>query len=237
MADTHREIDLQQIDVLSFDCYGTLVDWESGILSALKVVLAAHGAHPAAESILADYSEFEAAAEEGEFREYREVLRSVVRGFGAKYAFIPSARELDTLVRSLPQWRPFADTVDVLSRLKRRYKLAILSNVDDSLFAHTARALVVELDYVITAYQVRSYKPSLNNFRALLSRVGVPPDRILHVAQSLYHDVVPAKQCGLATVWVNRPSQRQGLGATPAVDAQPDVVVQDLAALASRLSL
>ncbi len=229
--------EFSEIRVISFDCYGTLVDWETGILTALRVVLAAHGAHPDAKSILEDYAEFEATAEGGDFRGYTSVLHAVVREFGAKYAFIPTPGELEALSRSLPQWKPFEDTVDALNRLKRRYRLAVLSNVDDHLFVHTARQLQVDLDEVVTASQISSYKPSIENFRALLSRVGVPPGSVLHAAQSLYHDIVPANRCGMVTAWVNRQSHRERYGAVRAAEAQPDLVVPDLSTLASRLGL
>jgi 2-haloacid dehalogenase len=229
--------DTSEIRVISFDCYGTLVNWEAGILSAIRVVLAAHGAHPDPGSILEDYAEFEAAAEEGEYTEYTSVLRAVVQDFGVKYSFIPTPEELEALGRSLPQWKPFDDTVDALQRLKRRYRLAVLSNVDEGLFSQTVRQLQVELDVVITASQVRSYKPSPENFRTLLSRVDSPPGTILHAAQSLYHDIVPARQFGMVTAWVNRQSARARYGATRAVEAQPDIEVPDLSSLASRLGV
>ena len=229
--------EFSEIRVVSFDCYGTLVDWEAGILSALRVVLAAHGAHPEAKRILEDYAEFEASAEEGDYRAYTEVLRAVVREFGAKYAFIPTEAELEALSRSLPQWKPFEDTVDALRRLKRRYRLAVLSNVDDPLFVHTERQLEVPLDEVVTSSQVRSYKPSLAHFHELLSRLGVAPGSILHVAQSLYHDIAPAHRCGMLTVWVHRVSDRERYGAARAAEAHSDLVVPDLSTLAARLEV
>jgi 2-haloacid dehalogenase len=229
--------DLSKIRVISFDCYGTLVNWEVGILSAIRVVLAAHGAHPDARSILEDFAEFEAGAEEGDYREYTSVLQAVAQEFGVKYAFIPTPGEREALSRSLPQWRPFEDTVNALRRLKRRYRLAVLSNVDDHLFSHTLPQLQVELDEVVTASQVRSYKPSPGNFRVLLSRVGVPPGSVLHAAQSLYHDIVPAHGCGMVTAWINRESARERYGATRSAGARPDFVFPDLDALASRLGV
>ena len=139
--------------------------------------------------------------------------------------------EADGLAQSIKSWEPFPDTVPALRRLKSRYKLAILSNIDDDLFAFTAAKLEVQFDCVVTAQQVRSYKPSLHNFETLLDRLGIERDRLLHVAESLYHDVVPAHSLGIATVWVNR---RQGktAAATRLVAAQPDLDVPTVAALA-----
>jgi 2-haloacid dehalogenase len=114
--------------------------------------------------------------------------------------------------------------------------LAIVSNVDDDLFAATRPQLGVEFDQVITAQQAGAYKPSLKIFELALSRVGVPAHRVLHVGQSLYHDVIPAQSLGLATVWVNRPSARTGVGAVKAVEGRPDLQVSSLAELAAQIN-
>jgi len=217
---------------LTFDCYGTLIDWESGILTALKPVLAVHTKALSDPELLALYGRLEAEAEQGEYRRYREVLRQVVRDVGDRLGFSPSAAELDSLSESLPRWQPFPDTVAALRRLKARHKLAIISNVDDDLFAYTKRHLGIDLDDVITAQQARSYKPSLNNFQLALRRIAVPPYSVLHVAQSVYHDVAPAKSLGISTVWVNRQAGKPGAGATKISTAQPDIEVPDLKTLA-----
>jgi len=225
-------LDFGQFEVLSFDCYGTLIDWETGIFSALRPVLAAHDKGVSDSELLALYSELESKGEQGEFRSYREVLKSVVRGFGKRLGFEPTDSQLRSLSDSLAGWRPFPDTVAALRKLQARYRLAIISNVDDDLFIATAHHLEVRFDQVITAQQVRSYKPSLRNFNLAQQRIGVAPSRWLHAAQSVYHDVVPAKSMGIATVWVNRSSPRPGAGAARAADAQPDLEVPDLKTLA-----
>ncbi len=225
-------LDFSRFQVLTFDCYGTLINWEAGILGAVRPLLAAHGQQPTDSEILELYSELEPAAQGGEYLRYREVLRAVVQGFGRRLGFAVSPAEADSLPDSLPDWKPFPDTVEALGRLKRRYQLAVVSNIDDDLFAHTAKHLQVSFDHVITAQQCRSYKPSLNNFRTAMARIGVPPDRILHVAQSLFHDVVPARSLGLATVWVNRRNLRAGATATRSADVRPDLEVPDLKTLA-----
>ena len=130
-------------------------------------------------------------------------------------------------------WRPFPDTVTALRALKTRYKLAIISNVDDGLFALTACHLEVEFDWIITAEQAGTYKPSPNNFEVALQRIGVAPGRLLHAAESLYHDIVPAKKLGLSTVWVHRRAGKEGFGATPPASAEPDLEVPNLEALVS----
>jgi len=224
-------------DVLTFDCYGTLIDWEQGILTALRPVLYAHGIALGDEDILECYAELEAAAEQGPFQPYNALLRQVMEGFGRRWQFSPSQDALQCLVASVAQWPPFPDTVAALEKLSRRYRLAIVSNIDDDLFAQSARLLRVPFDWVITAERVQSYKPALRNFQAALEHIGHPQSRVLHIAQSLYHDIAPAQQLGLSTVWVNRRHGQIGAGATPVAQATPDLEVPDLAALVSRMGL
>lgn len=225
-------LDFSRFEILTFDCYGTLINWEDGILRCLHRVLSGHGKETDDVTILQLYGDFEAHAEQGEYRSYREVLQSVVRQFGEQLGFVPTEQEARSLPESLPNWKPWPDTVSALVELQSRFRLAIVSNTDDDLFAATQPHLGVDFDQVITAQQARAYKPSLKIFELALSRVGVPAHRILHVGQSLYHDVLPAQSLGLATVWVNRPSARGGVGAVKAADARPDLQVSSLAELA-----
>lgn len=219
--------------VISFDCFGTLIDWESGILSALKVIFASRGLFPSDAEILEQYAEFEAEVESGAYLPYRQVLREVVRRFGVGYGFSPDAGEHACLDRSLPHWRPYDDTVSALGRLGRRFQLAVLSNVDDDLFAETNARLGIAFDHVVTAQQVGAYKPSPAMFTALVKRTTGDPGAILHVAQSVFHDVVPGRAAGLGTVWVRRRSARTDFGATPVAAARPDLEVPDLDTLAT----
>lgn len=232
-------IDFGRFEVLTFDCYGTLINWEDGLLPCLRRILAEHGKDTDKSknsddaTILQLYGDLEARAEQGEYRPYREVLESVVRRFGEKFGFAPTEKEIRALADSLPNWKPWSDTVSALRELQKRFRLAIISNIDDDLFAATRPQLEVKLDHVITAQQAQAYKPSLQIFKLALSRIGVPAHRVLHVAQSVYHDVVPAKSLGLATVWVNRPSARPGVGAVKAIEGKPDLQVSSLAELAA----
>jgi len=226
-------LDFTRFEVLTFDCYGTLINWEAGILSALHRVLSAHGKKIDDPTILKLYGDFELRSEQGTFRSYREVLESVVRQFAAEFNVTPSAEEVRSLPDSLPAWKPWPDTVAALRQLKTRFRLAILSNVDDDLFAGTRPQLGVDFDEVITAQQAQAYKPSLKLFELALGRINAPAHRVLHVAQSIYHDVIPAQSLGLATVWVNRPSARPGVGAVIAAEAKPDLTVSRLAELAA----
>ena len=225
-------LDFTRFKVLTFDCYGTMIDWESGIFSALRPILAAHKKPIVDSELLQLYSELEASAEQGEFLRYRDVLQSVVRGFGEGLGFTPTAAEVRSLPESLANWQPFPDTVEALRKLESRYQLAVISNVDDDLFAATAPKLEVAFDHVITAQQAGCYKPCMKIFTLAEERMGVARDQWLHVGQSIYHDVIPAQSLGIATVWVNRPSPRPGAGAAKAAAGKPDLEVPDLKTLA-----
>src|SRR5258707_12753259 len=150
---------------ITFDCYGTLIDWEAGILRALRGVLAAHDQTLTDAAILEFYGEFEEQAESGPYQSYRNVLESVVRQFGERCGFHPSPAELRCLHESVPSWPPFPDTVSSLQELQGNFRLAVISNIDDDLFQETRTHVGIEFAAVITAQQAGSYKPSLNNFR------------------------------------------------------------------------
>lgn len=225
-------LDFSRFEILTFDCYGTLIDWERGILAALRPVLDRHGITLPDQQVLELYGELESAAERGAYRPYRDVLAAVMGGFGSRLGFTPSPEERAALAASVGEWPPFPDTVEALQALSRRFRLVILSNIDDDLFALSARHLAVEFAAVITAQQVGSYKPDLRNFHLALAQLGTSPDRVLHVAQSLFHDIAPAQAVGLTTVWINRRHDRPGFGATPPATARPDLEVPDLRTLA-----
>ncbi|HLB91014.1 MAG TPA: HAD-IA family hydrolase [Terriglobales bacterium] len=226
-------MDFSRFTTISFDCYGTLIDWEAGILPTLRRVLANHGQSLPDAGILELYGEFEARAESGSYQSYKDVLESVVRGFAERFHFTATSAEICSLHESVPAWPPFLDTVVALRQLQLRYKLAVISNIDDDLFAQTRKHLGVEFDNVITAQWARSYKPSLNNFQIALRTLAISPSQLLHAGQSVYHDVVPAASLGISTVWVNRISARPGVGAVRASIGKPDLEVPDLASLAA----
>jgi len=224
-------VDPGRFRVLTFDCYGTLIDWETGILSALRPVLAAHGLSRDDQAILRLYARLESELERGDYLPYRAILRRVVDGFGSELGFVPTSRQRSALDGSIGEWPPFPDTVDALRALAARYRLGIISNVDDDLFAGTAEKLGIPFDCVVTAQQVGAYKPSRRMFETAIARLGADRPTILHVAQSAYHDVVPARRSGLATVLV----RRRGFGAAPPSEAVADLEVPDLASLITAL--
>jgi 2-haloacid dehalogenase len=234
-------VDFSRFTTISFDCYGTLIDWESGILPVLRTVLANHCQSLSDGTILELYGEFEAQAESGPYQSYRDVLRAVVRAFAHHLHFEATSTEIRSLHESVPAWTPFPDTVPALRELQKRYQLAVISNIDDDLFAATRKLLGVDFDGVITAQQAKSYKPSINNFQLAIRKLGLSADRLLHAGQSIYHDVVPARALGISTVWVNRKSARPGIGAvrtSAALDSEKraDLEVPDLASLAAAVT-
>ena len=221
-------LDFSSYRVLSFDCYGTLIDWEGGILASLKPLLVRHGVLASDGELLRLYGELEREGQGHQpFLTYRQVLSRIVAGLGVRLGFRPNSEELGRLVDSMKRWKPFDDTVSSLRFLKKRAKLAIISNVDRDLFEASSSMLGVDFDWVVTSEEIGEYKPSLRNFRMALSRMGIDKGEVLHVAQSLFHDVEPARALGLATVWVNRAGARS----TPLRDVRPDVEVGDLGEL------
>ena len=225
-------LDLDAFDVLTFDCYGTLIDWERGLLGAMRRVLDAYAVHATDDELLGRYARQEAGLEDGPFLRYREVLARGLAGVAGELGVTPTGEELARFAGSVAEWPAFPDSAAALTRLKARYALAVITNCDDDLFAASNRRLGIEFDHVITAQQAGSYKPNHRNFELAFERIGAPRDRILHVAQSLFHDHVPGKALGLSTVWVNRRHDQPGSGATPPAEATPDLVVADVATLA-----
>lgn len=230
-------IDLTAYDALSFDCYGTLIDWEAGIAAVLGPWARRHDPAFTDEAVLAAYAGSEAEVEaETPAALYPDVLREAFRRTGRALGFEVTDAEADALGTSVPDWPAFPDSAEALARLKRRYALIILSNVDRESFAGSNRRLGVEFDEILTAEDIGSYKPNAANFAALTARVAErgSTGRLLHVAQSLFHDHVPAQRAGLPSVWIDRRHDKDGWGATPdpRVDVTPDLEFPSLAAFA-----
>ena len=236
-------VDLTDFDALSFDCYGTLIDWEAGIAAVLGPWARSRGLDSGDEALLTAYSGHEARAEaEHPADPYPLILARSLRDLGRELGARVTDQDAQRLAGSVPDWPPFPDSRAALAALAERYRLIILSNVDNESFAASNRRLGVRFTSVLTAQDIGSYKPSPRNFAALLAeagRLGVPPARLLHVAQSLFHDHVPARQAGLATVWINRRHDRPGWGATPAPGAGviPDAEFPSLRAFADAVDV
>ncbi len=217
--------------LLSFDCYGTLVDWELGITETATRLAGQYGVRPLETEILSLFASHETHVQDSNPSwSYPVILAETWRRMATSMGLAnPSSNaaqwEFDarTFAASVPSWPVFADSHQALLDLQQRCKLVILSNVDNESFAGSNTQLDVTFDAVLTAQDIGSYKPDLNNFRALLKqarKLGVAPEQHLHVAQSLFHDHVPAQQIGLNTVWINRYGAKRAaagsLGATPA---------------------
>ena len=220
----------EDFDVLTFDCYGTLIDWESGIVAATRFQLGDAAASIADEDLLAAFAAVEHEAEVP-YKSYREVLALSLRGMGERLGVAVGDAQAAGFGSSVGQWPAFPDSGDALRRLQERFKLAVITNCDDDLFAQSERPLGVSFDYVITAQQAGSYKPDHANFLLAFERIDEPRDRILHVAQSLFHDHVPAKALGMKSVWIDR-RQGRGGGASIEVVSHPDATFPSMVAFA-----
>ncbi len=226
-------LDFGRFEALTFDCYGTLIDWEAGIEVGLRRLLGPAGAAVPIDDLLATYATAETELEAGPYRSYRQILATAGRTVARRHGIEPSEDALDAFGGSVADWPAFPDSAAALERLQRRFRLGIITNCDDDLFAASNRRLGVTFDWVVTAEQAQSYKPSERNFEVAFERLGLPRDRVLHVAQSLFHDHVPAKRLGLSSVWIDRRHDKAGFGATPPAEAMPDVTFPDMATFAA----
>ncbi|MGH7120436.1 MAG: haloacid dehalogenase type II [Acetobacteraceae bacterium] len=229
---------LQDFRVLTFDCYGTLIDWESGIFAALGPLLARVPLPPSRNAVLEDFARRESEEEaRNPTLRYPALLAKVHHHLAEDWGIAPDENEARRFGASVPDWPPFPDSPAALAELERHCQLVILSNVDRASFGASNRRLGVAFDAVFTAEEIGSYKPDPANFRYLVDHLaerGVRKEDILHTAQSLYHDHLPAKRAGLATAWIDRRHDREGFGATPAPseEVRTDFRFPTLAAMA-----
>lgn len=219
----------QAFDIITFDCYGTLIDWEAGISSAFQHEASKDGLTLDRMAIIDAYMAAEPVVESN-YRTYREVQVECVIAVAKKLNWSINADRTHFLTDSLPQWQPFADTNDALERLKSRYQLGILSNIDNDLLAATRRHFTVEFDLIITAQELKSYKPGHAHFNTAQERLA--GKRLLHAAQSHFHDVIPCRALGIPVVWVNRNHETLHEG-----DVHPDAEVRNLAGLAELMGV
>jgi 2-haloacid dehalogenase len=232
-----RAMRLSDFKILTFDCYGTLIDWETGILAALRPLLARLGS-VADSAALEAFARHESALEaEQPALNYRTLLAGTYRRLCREWGETPSDNAAVRFGQSVPDWPAFADSAEALRYLKRHYKLVILSNVDRESFAASNRKLGVDFDAICTAEDIGSYKPDPRNFEYLLARVkdlfGAEKKDILHTAQSLFHDHQTAQRIGLATNWIDRRQDKLGGGATmPVADVATSFRFPGMAAFA-----
>lgn len=245
-------LDPNRFYAITFDCFGTLVDWETGIVSALTQLFERASVEvPPACELLHAYSRYEPVAQQGAYQPYRAVLAQVTNDIAAQYNLALALHDENILAESIANWPIFPDTCHTLAMLSEHYDLAILSNIDRDLFEpihHRLRADdAFDFTAIITSEDTQSYKPAIGHFWQAMQALDVPGARMLHVAQSLYHDIVPAQSLGISTIWVNRNTialddaahPDQAIGATPAVqlpaNVSPDVEVPNLANLVELL--
>ncbi len=229
---------LSDFSTLTFDCYGTLIDWESGIFDALAPWLEQAGVRLERDQLLEAFGQLESAQQAARpAMRYPELLAEVHRGLAGRFGIAPDPAAAKTFGDLVKDWPAFPDLARALAYLKDHYQLVILSNVDRASFAHSEQKLGVTFDAIYTAEDIGSYKPDPRNFSYLLSHLaerGIAKNQILHTAEFLFHDHIPAKKIGLTTCWIHRRAGKQGHGATrvPDVDAHPDFRFETLAAMA-----
>jgi 2-haloalkanoic acid dehalogenase type II len=219
---------ITDFDVLSFDCYGTLIDWETGIREALAPWRRREDLQVSDHDFIEAFGRHEwVEEEENPTLLYPEILGRVLKRMAAGWGLRVSKEDTKAFGRSVGDWPAFPDSPIALQYLKKHYKLAILSNIDRESFSYSNAKLGVEFDHIFTAQDIGSYKPDMENFQYLLVHLeaaGVKASRILHTAESLYHDHIPAKKLGLSTCWIYRRQAQKGFGATrpPTEQVTPD---------------
>lgn len=220
---------IDSIEILTFDCYGTLIDWETGLRDVLGELTVRYQVSADVEALLATWEAVQFAAITGPYRSYREIMRDSLRETFLREGVHLTDSDADLLGDRLGSWEPFADTRPALERLRKRFKLGILSNIDDDLLAHSVARLGVPFDELITAQQVQSYKPAPGHFLEALRRFNRPADVFLHCAFGFKYDQNPALRIGMSTAWIKRP------GWIRDDEAEPTYEVESLAALVELL--
>jgi 2-haloalkanoic acid dehalogenase type II len=209
-------------DVITFDCYGTLIDWNRGIAAAFETAAQEAGIDAEPERVLGIYHEVEPQVQSAGFRPYREVLAETAQRVAEYLGWVMDDAAAQRFAASLPDWPPFADTDAALSSLAAAgYTLGILSNVDDELLQGTLRHFSTPIDLIVTAQQVHAYKPAHAHFVEARRRIG--SQRWLHAAQSLFHDVRPCNELGVPVVWVNRQRESIPPGSPAPLDTVPSL--------------
>jgi len=221
-------------DAITFDCYGTLIDWGAGVADAMTKLINDRGGSATSDEIIAAFGEVEREAQEGFFIPYRAVMAEVSERLAGRFEATLQDGEARFLAMSVEDWPAFEETPDCLLRLQAGYRLGIVSNIDNDLFEGSAPRLGVTPDVVVTAQMVRSYKPGRAHFDKALEDLGLPADRVLHVGASRFHDIAPAKELGFRTCLVARGG---GDAASGAGDAEADMAVGSLTELCAELGV
>ncbi|PBB32907.1 haloacid dehalogenase type II [Mesorhizobium sp. M1A.F.Ca.IN.020.06.1.1] len=218
---------LTDFKALTFDCYGTLIDWESGMIEGLKPLTERAGGRLSRDEILEAHARHESSQQNWTpARRYRDLLSIVYKRLAEEWGVVATAEECIAYGESVKDWPAFADSAEALRYLKQHYKLIILSNVDNKSFSFSNKKLGVDFDAIYTAEDIGSYKPSARNFDYMLEKlatIGVEKSQVLHTAESMFHDHAPANRVGLASCWIYRRHADQGFGATMHPGDMPNV--------------
>jgi 2-haloalkanoic acid dehalogenase type II len=218
---------LSDFKALSFDCYGTLIDWETGMIEALKPLTSKASAALARNDVLEAHARYEAMQQRyTPAKSYREILATVYKRLADEWGVPVTWNDCVAYGRSVGEWPPFADSAGALQYLRQHFKLIILSNVDNASFALSNRRLQVAFDAIYAAEDIGSYKPDQRNFAYMLenlNRIGIEKHQVLHTAESMFHDHAPANICGLKSAWIYRRHADTGFGATLKPETMPRV--------------
>ncbi len=207
---------MSKIKLLSFDCYGTLIDWETGMVNALENIREKYGLQADLQRLVDRYVQIELEVEQESYRKYSEVLTISLTRLLNEIGVTPEPDDASLFVKTLPTWPPFPETAGVLKSLKEMgYRLAILSNIDNDLIAQSVKLIGIDFDYIVTAEMTRSYKPAPGHWHVLLQVSGMGKDEILHVAASIEHDIRPAKRLGFRVAWINRRGEQKPSNVEP----------------------
>lgn len=220
-------MDFNKFKLISFDCYGTLIDWKRSLMDIMTPFITRHKLDLTSNQLFSLFFKADQKITYEDYQPYHDVLVKIMDEMGKELNINLKQAERTCLVDRFGDWTAFPDTTDALQELQKRYRLAIISNVDDELFDVTKRCLGVSFDFIITAKQVGSYKPSKNNFIKALEKFGLPSEQVLHVAQSIYHDIIPTNELGWNNVWINRYNESKRIDPAELADLE----VPDLASL------
>ncbi len=194
---------MSTISVITFDCYGTLIDWEKGLKETLREILGGKNLTINIDELLNEWLKQDLSAVKGSYKRYKEILKISLQKSFSKFGIPYEDRDGQALVSSMPEWKAFPDVKPTLQELSEHYKLAIISNVDDDIISRTLQQIDFFL-LVITSQQAKIYKPSIEIFKYALQKLGLDPRHVMHVAFSFEYDIKPAVQLGMNTVWLNR---------------------------------
>jgi 2-haloacid dehalogenase len=226
-------INFHDFEVMTLGCFGTLIDWQKGLLSAMRPLYTSQGIVIGDKKIVRKFIQYESEITKKGYIPYKEVLKKVLIKIGHDNGFVPTIAEINTIVHSIKEWVPFPDVLESLQTFKKQYKLALIANIEKSILGDLMQQFNIEFDWIFTADEVQTYKPSLEIFKHALNGLEISPSRILHVGHSLSQDIAPAKELKMTTAWVNRNIPQKGVSDLTTTEVEPDLEIPDLKTLLS----